>query len=204
MNMSMWDERYAEAGFAYGLEPNEFLASQAAAFPAGGRLVSWGEGEGRNALYLAGRGLRMTALDLSDVGLAKARQRATQLGLALATVAGDLTAYDLGRDAWDGIVSIWCHMPSAVRKAAHAKVLGALKPGGLFLLEAYTPAQLKFGTGGPKDLDMLADLAELKLELPGLEWLVAQELERDVQEGKYHAGRSAVVQLLGRKPAAGA
>jgi SAM-dependent methyltransferase len=198
--MSMWDERYSEPGFAYGLEPNDFLAANAKVFRPGGSVLSWGDGEGRNSVFLAGQGLKLTALDQSEVGLAKARQLAEERRVDLVTVASDLAEFDLGVDAWDGIVSIWCHLPSQVRRAAHAKAVAALKPGGIFLLEAYSPAQPSYGTGGPEQADYLAGLAALKQELTGLKWLKAEEKEREVREGRFHGGLSSVVQLIGRKP----
>jgi cyclopropane fatty-acyl-phospholipid synthase-like methyltransferase len=159
-----------------------------------------GEGEGRNAVFLAMKGLVLTALDASDIGLAKAGELARQKGVKLSTVTADLAAYDPGRDAWDGIVSIWCHLPSQLRRDFYPKVVAALKPGGIFLLESYTPKQLEFGTGGPPDPDFLANADTLKSELKGLEWLYAGEKTREVREGRYHNGMSVVVQLIGRKP----
>ena len=199
--MGIWDERYGEGGFAYGTKPNGFLAEFSRVFPKGGKILSLGEGEGRNAVYLAARGHVVTALDQSPVGLLKAQERARQEGLKLATVTADLADFDLGREAWDGILSIWCHLPSALRRSVHEQVAAALKPGGIFLLEAYGPRQLEFRTGGPQNPDQLADLAALQGELAGLEWIYAEEIEREVHEGKYHNGRSAVIQLIGKKPA---
>jgi len=198
--MGIWDERYREEGFAYGKKPNEFLVEFARVFPKGGKILSLGEGEGRNAIYLAARGHFVTALDRSAVGLLKAQERARQEGLSVATVTADLADYDLGREAWDGILSIWCHLPPTLRRTVHAKVVEALKPGGILLLEAYGPRQLEFHTGGPQSPDHLADLAALRMELKGLEWIHAEEIEREVQEGKHHNGPSAVVQLIGKKP----
>jgi SAM-dependent methyltransferase len=197
----MWNQRYSEPGFAYGSEPNDFLAATAERFlPAGGEVLSLGEGEGRNAVFLARRGFRVTGVDTSAVGLDKAQKLALQYGVAIETVVGDLATFDLGAARWDGIVSIWCHLPSELRARVHRSVVSALRPGGVFLLEAYTPAQLEYRTGGPRDADMLATLPVLRAELGGLELLIGEEKTRDVHEGKYHDGRSAVVQIAARKP----
>ena len=144
----MWDERYSHTEFVYGTEPNDFLVSQVDALPMG-RVLCLGEGEGRNAVWLAKRGFDVTAVDASRVGLDKALKFAAAQGGDIRVIHSDLTDYDIEPDAWDAIVSIFCHLPPALRRKIHAQVVMGLKPKGVFLLEAYTPAQLSLGTGGP-------------------------------------------------------
>jgi SAM-dependent methyltransferase len=199
MDNSSWNQRYGQPGFAYGTEPNTFLASVADRIPKG-RILSLGEGEGRNAVHLASLGYDVTAVDSSDVGLAKARQLAVDRGVALTTITADLADFQIEAENWDGIISIFCHLPTAVRVPLYRRVVSGLKPGGVLVLESYTPKQLLHGTGGPTDVDRLLTLAKLQQELSGLQLVHAFEVERDVQEGKYHAGRSSVVQLIAAKP----
>jgi SAM-dependent methyltransferase len=197
----VWDQRYSEPGFAYGTEPNDFLAANAERYlPARGEVLCLAEGEGRNAVFLARRGYRVTGVDGSAVGLAKARALAEQHGVAIATVVADLGQFELGVTRWDGIVSIWCHLPSQLRVRVHRAVVAALRPGGALLLESYTPEQLAYKTGGPPSADMMMTLAQAREELAGLELVVAEEKVREVHEGKYHEGPSAVVQVIARKP----
>jgi SAM-dependent methyltransferase len=202
----MWDQRFSEPGFYYGTAPNDFLAEHAAAlWPAGAAVLSLGEGEGRNAVYLAalpGLGLRVTGVDGSAVGLRKAQALAAERGVAIETVVADLADFELGHDRWDGILSLWCHTPSALRRRLHRAVVEALAPGGSFLLEAYTPRQLDYRTGGPRDPDLLLTLEAARDELAGLELVVAEEKLREVHEGAHHGGMSAVVQVIARKPRA--
>lgn len=193
----MWDERYAGDDYLYGTEPNDFLRRQADLFAEGARVLCLGEGEGRNAVYLAQRGLDVTAVDSSGVGLAKAGRLADSRGVEIHTVRADLADYRLGHEQWDGIVSIFCHLPPEVRRRLHLQVFDALKPGGLFVLEAYRPEQLEFGTGGPPDVDMLMTEAELRAELGGLYLDEVQSIDRPVLEGRAHTGMGAVVQVLG-------
>jgi SAM-dependent methyltransferase len=195
-----FDQRYGGSAYWYGTEPNDFLREHAPVWPKGARILCLGEGEGRNAVFLARRGCRVTALDCSTVGLAKAAQLASSQGVAIETVHADLADYAVGRAVWDGIVSIWCHLEPRLRARVHAAVVAALRPGGTFLLEAYTPAQLGFGSGGPSQLELLPTLAMLRAELEGLRFEMAVEREREIHEGKGHNGPSAVVQLLGRAP----
>ena len=196
----IWDERYAPVEFFYGTEPNDFLREHVGRIARGGAVLSLGEGEGRNAAFLAAAGHRVLALDQSVVGLDKARQLAASRGLAIDTLAADLTEYRIEPGAWDAIVSIWCHLPSELRQRVYAEVAAGLRPGGVFLVESYTPEQIRFGTGGPKDPDLMPTLAQLRLELPGLVFDVAVEREREVSEGAGHSGRSAVVQVVARRP----
>ncbi len=199
MDASHWNERYAAAGHLYGTEPNGFLAAMAPLIPPG-PVLCLAEGEGRNAVHLAARGHRVTAVDQSAVGLAKAQRLASTRGVALETVVADLAGYPLSPGGWAGIISIFAHLPVPLRRKVHAAVANGLKPGGVFILEAYTPAQLAFETGGPKDPALLMRLDDLRAELAGLDLSVAREIERDVVEGSGHRGRAAVVQVIGLKP----
>ena len=199
--MSFWDQRYTEDGFAYGEQPNDFLREQVTRIPPG-PVLCLAEGEGRNAVFLASRGFQVHAMDLSPVGLAKAQALAAERGVTITTEAGDLATYDLGTGCWSGIIAIWAHLPPALRRDVNRRVTLALKPGGVFLLEAYTPRQLEMpGVGGPSGdgASMLMKLAALRDELQGLTFEIGQELDRDVHEGRYHQGQSAVVQVLARR-----
>jgi SAM-dependent methyltransferase len=195
----MWDERYSQPGFAYGTEPNEFLAAVAGRVPVG-PVLSLGEGEGRNAAFLAGLGHRVVAVDQSEVGLAKAKKLAAARGLMIETVCADLASFAIEPGAWSGVVSIFCHLPRRIRRPLYEAVVRGLRPGGVFVLEAYTAEQISRGTGGPKDRDMLPTLAELTEELAGLEFVHARELDREVREGAYHTGVASVVQVVGLRP----
>ena len=198
----MWDQRYGEPGFAYGTRPNDFLAEQAHHIPPGGRVCELAAGEGRNAVHLAELGYDVTAVDSSSVGLEKARILARERGVSIRTVHADLADFDLGSEACDGIVSIFAHVPVALREKLHAAVPRALRPGGCLILEAYTPQHpLMLSRGGPpaERIDLFMSLALLNKELGGLDFEIGQEVERPIEEGIYHQGHSAVVQVLGRK-----
>ncbi len=196
----MWDERYQSDPLFYGAEPNEFLVEQIGLLQPGSCLCL-AEGQGRNAVWLATQGFDVMAVDQSSVGMARAGEFAAARGVALHTVVADLADFDLGRDQWDNVVSIFGHLPGSLRRDVHRRIDDALRPGGTFLLEAYTPDQLASGgTGGPSDPDMLLTVGKLKAELDGLEILIACEVVRAVNEGEYHKGNGAVVQYVARKP----
>jgi len=194
----MWDERFSEPGYAYGTEPNGFLESVVERIPPG-NVLCLAEGEGRNAVFLAELGYEVTAVDTSTIGLAKAETLARNRGFTIETVLADLEDYSIEPGAWQGIVSIYCHLPPVVRAALHERCLRGLAPGGVFVLEGFTPLQLDLGTGGPKSRELLMELEIIRQELPGLRLEIAREIERDVAEGKYHNGTASVVQILAVK-----
>lgn len=196
--MLLWNDRFSEPGYAYGTQPNDFLTEVSHKID-GTNVLSVGEGEGRNAVYLAGQGFAVTAIDSASVGLRKAEALAYESGVSIQTIVSDLADYDPRFGVWDGIVSIFCHLPSTIRINLHKKLVDSLKPGGVLILEAYTPAQLDYKTGGPKQLDFFMTLEGLQSELSGLTFEIAREVEREIHEGRYHNGQSAVVQLLARK-----
>jgi SAM-dependent methyltransferase len=200
LDSAFWNERYAGTDYFYGTAPNDFLVSVVAEVPAG-PVLCLAEGEGRNAVFLAGRGHPVTAVDQAEAGLAKARALAQQRGVPLTAVAADLAEFAISPQAWAGIVAIFMHLPPALRRTVLAQAAAGLRPDGVFVMEAYRPAQLGYGTGGPRDVTLLPTLAELRTELRGLELIIGREIERDVREGGGHTGMSAVVQILARRPA---
>ncbi len=196
----MWNERYASNEFAYGTEPNLFLVQNAKLLI--GPVLSLAEGEGRNAVFLASLGLDVLGVDGAEVGLAKAQQLAASKGQAIRTEVADLTTYEPPENYYGSVISISAHLPSDARKRLYPLVERSLKPGGIFLLEAYTKAQLSRNTGGPKDPDMLMDRTELETQFPNCDLILSQEIEREVTEGTFHTGLASVVQFIARKKAA--
>ncbi|MDP1823452.1 MAG: class I SAM-dependent methyltransferase [Archangium sp.] len=194
-----WDTRYSGEAFMYGTAPNDFLREQVGVLPPGGRVLCLAEGEGRNAVFLAGRGFQVTGVDGSKVGLDKAQRLARERGVKLETIVADLRDFDLGTGRWDAIVSIWCHVPPDLRASLHPRIIAALAPGGVFLLEHYHPKQLEYGTGGPPDAKLLVTRSELEHDFAGLTVLHASEGEREIQEGTGHAGKSFVTRFIARR-----
>ena len=193
-----WERRYSEPAYAYGTEPNGFLVEVAGRIPPG-PVLCLAEGEGRNAVWLAGRGHAVTAVDASAAGLAKAEALARIRAVRIETITADLAAFTISPESWSGIVAIFAHLPPPLRRAVHRAAAAGLAPGGVFVLEAFTPRQLEFGTGGPQNWELLYTIDELREDLAGLNLEIGRELERDVVEGSYHTGRAAVVQVLARR-----
>ncbi|HMY69812.1 MAG TPA: class I SAM-dependent methyltransferase, partial [Leptospiraceae bacterium] len=184
--------------YAYGKAPNRFLEENFSSIPKG-KVLSLAEGEGRNAVFLAKQGYSVTAVDGSAVGLKKAERLAAENNVRIECIQADLAEFDLGQNKWEGIVSIYCPLPSVLRKEIYKKVILALKQNGVFFLEAYTPDQIGKGTGGGSDADTMQSKQSLSAELAGLEFKHLIELEREVVEGIYHTGLGSVVQMIAMK-----
>jgi 2-polyprenyl-3-methyl-5-hydroxy-6-metoxy-1,4-benzoquinol methylase len=194
----MWDQRYSTENYAYGTKPNDFLVEKINDLSKG-KILCLGEGEGRNAVWLAKRGYEVTAVDGSKIGLKKAQRLAKMSGVSISTIHTDLSEFVIKPKSWDIIISIFCHLPPNLRADVHHNCVHGLRSGGVMLLEAYTPAQLNYKTGGPSKFDMMMDAKSLRTELNGLEFQHLQELTREVHEGEFHNGTGAVVQVLAKK-----
>jgi SAM-dependent methyltransferase len=195
-----WDERYAGGDFQFGEAPNLFLLSQAHRLRPGMHALAVGDGEGRNGVWLAERGLDATAVDWSAVGLAKARALADRRGVALATVTADLTRWDWPEVRFDVIAWIFVHLPPEDRALACEGALRALAPGGLLILECFTPAQHGRRSGGPKDPALLWSRALVERHFAGLEVLELLEGTVALDEGPRHQGPAEIVRAVLRRP----
>jgi len=196
-----WDERYAGGGFAFGEVANDFLRGQAHRLRPGMRALAVGDGEGRNGVWLAERGLVATSVDWSAVGLAKAAALAARRGAALATVTADVARWDWPAAGFDVIAWIFVHLPPEDRARACAGAMRALAPGGLLLMECFTPAQEGRRSGGPKDPALLWSRALVERHFAGFEVLELLEGTVALDEGPRHQGPAEVVRAVLRRPA---
>lgn len=193
-----WEERYREAQFAYGTEPNDFLRS--IAIGEGLKVLCLAEGEGRNGVYLAGLGNDVTCIDYSEEGLKKTRQLASQNGVEVSCICADLGEMNLAENSWDVVIGIFAHFPSRVKQHIWPQIYASLKPGGMLILEVYDQEQLRFGTGGPQQPDLLYSKEELEQLLGNqFDQLHIEKVYREVHEGTYHNGASATLQVLATK-----
>ena len=194
----MWDKRYSTDVYVYGTQPNGFLHSTWPALPKG-KILSLAEGEGRNAVFLAKQGYAVTAVDSSSIGLSKAQKLAEEHGVVIECVHADLVEFEFGEHCWDGIIAIFCPLPSELRADIYKKVESSLRTGGVFLTESYTPRQIEYGTGGGNCIDTMQSKESLARELQNLHFSHLVEVEREVIEGIYHTGMASVVQAIGHR-----
>jgi len=196
----MWDERYQIPDYIFGDQPCQWLIMNQHRLPQSGKALALGDGEGRNGVFLAELGFEVTSVDLSEVGLSKARELASKCGVTIQTVQADLEYYEIEAESQDLIVSIYCHLPDAIRKLVHERAEVALKPGGLFILEAFHHSQLKYQSGGPKTTDLLYDLDALLDEFEAVQILEAFDGLCYLDEGARHSGIGHIVRLVLQKP----
>lgn len=198
---NIWDERYAGEDYHFGTAPNAFLASQHALLKPGMRCLAVADGEGRNGVWLAEQGLEVVSMDGSPVAVAKARKLAQERGVQVDCEVGDLLSWDCGEGCFDVVVAIFIQFLSPEQRATvFARLKRALKPGGLFLLQGYTPRQLDFRTGGPSQADNLYTEPMLRSAIADMEILHFSEHISFISEGDGHYGVSALMDLVARKP----
>lgn len=200
MTEQHWDDRFGAEQYVFGEEPNDFLRAQTRLLKPGSRVLCIGDGEGRNSVHLASLGHDVVSQDQSGVGLAKARALAERRGVEIETWHVALEHYITLGDPpkrWDAVVSIFVHLPPELRGAVARELTRQTAPGGFLLLEAYTPAQLAFGTGGPKDPSLLLTRADVEADWSDGWQLDIRIVERDIQEGPGHRGLSSTVQAIG-------
>lgn len=199
--LALWNANYAGETYLFGMEPNRFLASQAARLPPHGRALSIADGEGRNGVWLAQQGLAVTSVEFSPAAIAKARRLALQRGVTIETVQADLTSWDWGVARFDVVVGIFFQFVGPVPRAAiFRRMQEVLLPGGLLLIEGYTPAQLAHRTGGPSQVENLYTEALLRESFASMEILHLAEYEAELAEVTRHVGVSAVIDLVARQP----
>ncbi|STO09231.1 class I SAM-dependent methyltransferase [Exiguobacterium aurantiacum] len=196
-----WDERFDTEEYVYGEQPNEFLRSQRHLLSDGMQALAIAEGEVRNAVWLAEQGLDVEMWDYSRVGLEKAERLALRRGVSLTTHLVDLAVADWPAQSFDVIVCIFGHFPKDVQTAVLKGVTRALRPGGFFITEVYSEAQLEFGTGGPKDKALLYTTDAFSVLSDSLETRHFFDGIVERQEGRLHQGPSAVIQYVGQKRA---
>lgn len=197
--LDFWDNRYREAAYAYGTQPNRFFRAMLDRLPPG-RLLLPAEGEGRNAVYAARKGWQVTAVDFSAEACRKAQELARAHGVSITYDVSTLEDFAPEEGDFDLIGLIFTHLPPAERQLLHQRVAGWVKKSGYVVLEAFSKSQLGKLSGGPKEESWLYAAAELAQDFRQLDMLKLQEQDVTLAEGLYHNGEASVVQLVARKP----
>jgi SAM-dependent methyltransferase len=198
----VWDARFDTPDFVFGTEPNPYLASQAHRLRPGQRALAVADGEGRNSVWMARQGLLLDAFDISTVGVAKARQLALAAGVEVDYSVCDCSAWQWQDETYDVVAAIFIQFADpALRERLFSGMTAALRPGGVLILQGYTPKQLEYKTGGPGVLENLYTEALLRSAFSSLEIAELDEYEAELGEGKRHAGRSALIGMVACKPA---
>ena len=196
-----WETRYAGPEYAFGTDPNYFLASCKTLLPPSGRALAVADGEGRNGVWLAEQGLDVLSIDFSPAAQKKARALAAERHVNVAFQQTDVHSWNYPEAAFDIVVEIFTQFSSPTeRELKWAGMRRALKPGGLLIIHGYTPKQLEYGTGGPKQVENLYTRRMLENAFPGFREMKITEEECEIHEGASHGGMSAVINFTARKP----
>lgn len=197
---SIWDERYAGEHYLFGTEPNAFLASQQHLLKPGMSCLAVADGEGRNGVWLAQQGLNVLSVEASPVALAKAKKLADVRGVAVEFEQADLESWEWGGNRFDVVAAIFIQFAGpGLREQMFEHIKRCLKPGGLLLLQGYSPRQLEFKTGGPSAVENLYTGPLLRELFAEMEWVHFAEHDSILHEGEGHSGKSALIDLVARK-----
>ena len=197
---SVWNERYSVPEFIFGREPNAWLARQRHLLEPGWRALAVADGEGRNSVWLASLGLVVDAFDISSVAVAKAKGLARDAGVEVGFRVADCDTWNWTPASYDVVAAIFIQFAGPdLRARLFARMVEALKPGGLLILQGYTPRQLEFNTGGPGVLENLYTEELLRTEFSALQMVDFEVYEAELREGARHAGPSALVGMVARK-----
>jgi SAM-dependent methyltransferase len=195
-----WEGRFGGTDYAFGKEPNYFLVSCRPLLPRSGKALTVADGEGRNGVWLAEQGLDVLSIDFSPSAQRKARALARERGVTVSFVQTDVHAFDYTEAAFNVVVEIFTQFSSPAERALKwTGMRKALKPGGLLIIQGYTPKQLQYGTGGPKQIENLYTRVMLEEAFRGFHDLAIVEEELELHEGTSHGGMSAVINLTARK-----
>lgn len=195
---NFWDERYSQSEYIYGKEPNLFLKEMLNTVEPG-KLLLPGEGEGRNAVYAAGTGWQVDAFDSSMEAQKKAQKLAYNKNVKINYTLSDLKTFDYPANYYDAIGLIYIHMAPQFRKEIHYQIIESLKPGGILILEAFSKEQLEYGSGGPKDKEMLFDIEDIRDDFSKLSIAMLKKEVVELHEGMGHSGFGSVIRFVGRK-----
>jgi 2-polyprenyl-3-methyl-5-hydroxy-6-metoxy-1,4-benzoquinol methylase len=196
----MWNKRFRTDDYIFGTEPNEWLREQAPVWQPGQRVLCVADGEGRNSVWLAAQGLRVDAFDLAEVGVAKARRLAAAKGVSVNYTVADCDHFNYESGAYDGVAAIFVQFADpALRERLFAHIKRCLKPGGVLVLQGYTPKQLDFKTGGPPQVSHLYTETLLRQAFADFDVLTLREYEAELKEGDRHTGMSALMGVVARK-----
>lgn len=193
----MWNERYAHKEYVYGRQPNEFLKNFIDNYSPGTILLP-AEGEGRNAVYAARKGWKVTAIDYSIEGQKKALEWAEQNEVKINYEVADLNEWYTNQQ-FDTIALIYAHFTPHKREMIHHKLINNLKPGGTIILEAFSKKQIEFDSGGPKDPNMLYSIDILKSDFRDLQVEFLQERLIELNEGRFHLGEASIIRMIAKK-----
>ena len=198
-----WNDRYSNEEFAYGEEPNNFFKEQIEKLNTGTILFP-AEGEGRNAVYAAKLGWEVAAFDISEEGKNKALKLAEANNVTIDYKVGELQTLNYQPEQFDAIALIYAHFPAEIKSHLHKTLETYLTKDGIIIFEAFSKKHLEYlaindKVGGPKDIESLFSIEEIKADFPNYEIIQLEETEIELKEGLFHNGKGSVIRFVGKK-----
>ncbi|HWV74278.1 MAG TPA: class I SAM-dependent methyltransferase [Pseudosphingobacterium sp.] len=202
--LARWNERYNDAAYAYGTDPNHFLRKALSDIRENGKILFPADGEGRNSVYAATLGWDVYAFDISEAGKKKALKLASEHNVSLDYRLGELPTLDYKSGQFDAIALVYAHFPAAIKSDYHKRLVDLLKPGGHVIFEAFSKNHLVYrkrnpAVGGPADLESLFSMEELESDFQEFDFLSILETEIELEEGRFHIGKGSVIRFVARK-----
>lgn len=200
----MWDSRYSSEDYAYGISPNDFFKYAIDKYELTGKILLPAEGEGRNAVYAAKNGLNVTAFDISREGKKKALKLAEKGNVEINYEVGNFLDLDIINEQFDSAALIYAHFPPSILSSYHKKIAELVKPNGYIILEGFSTGHLELRkqnpkVGGPDKLEMLFSEDTIKRDFSDFEIIQLEEVEIELNEGKFHIGTGKVIRFVGKK-----
>lgn len=198
-----WNDRYSSEEFAYGTAPNNYLKEQLEKLKTGSILFP-AEGEGRNAVFAAQLGWKVSAFDISAEGKNKALKLAEANDVEIDYLVGELETLNYQEEQFDAIALIYAHFPAAIKSSIHKTLETYLRKGGVIIFEAFSKKHLEYlaindKVGGPKDIESLFSIEEIQSDFPDYEIIQLEEKEIELNEGLFHNGKGSVIRFVGKK-----
>lgn len=198
-----WNERYSKKAFAYGEDPNNYLKEQLTKLNSGTILFP-AEGEGRNSVFAAKLGWTVSAFDISIEGRKKAIKLAKKNDVNIDYKVGELKTMDFNTEQFDVIALIYAHFPANIKSFYHKTFDKYLKEGGIIIFESFSKKHIDYvnaneKVGGPRDIEILFSIEEIKADFPNYEIIELEEKEIELNEGLFHIGKGSVIRFVGRK-----
>lgn len=203
MTKDFWNERYSDSEFVYGENANNFLKEQLEKLPAGSILFP-ADGEGRNSVFAATKDWKVSSFDISKEGKNKALHLANKNNVEIDYQVGEINDLNYKPEQFDAIALIYAHFPGNIKSNCHKEIDKHLNIGGYIIFEAFSKKHLEYNSknpkvGGPKDLDTLFSIEEIKADFSNYEIIELSETEVELNEGKFHVGLGSVIRFVGRK-----
>ncbi|WP_419767989.1 class I SAM-dependent methyltransferase [Arcobacter sp.] len=194
----LWNKKFSRDGYLYGTNPNQFIKNSYVNFKKDQTVLCLGEGEGRNAIFLAKEGFDVEAIDASDIGLNKLFEQSKIENVEIKTACMDINDWQVSKK-YGAILFSFLHLKIDELKTLIKKIETSLEKDGFFVCEVFSKNQIENNSGGPKDLELLYSMDDFKENIKELKIHKLEEVITNLEEGTGHQGEASVIRLIAQK-----